>query len=125
MMNVTIRERIRRIRQLHMVDSMIGALLCAVSAAGVSALAAGHAWQAWIPLGFVVMLLVVSAVFGTHAGILGTLLSAIIFAEFLFHPVGSFRVTNEAARSNLAWMLLLGISFSFLFAPPTGGLRRH
>jgi K+-sensing histidine kinase KdpD len=108
-----------------MVDSMIGALLCAVTAAGATALAAGHSWQAWIPLVFVAMLLVVSAVFGMHAGILGTLLSAIIFAEFLFHPVGSFRIANEAARSNLAWMLLLGISFSFLFAPPTGGLRRH
>jgi hypothetical protein len=34
-------------------------------------------------------------------------------------------VTDEAARGNLGWMMLIGIGFSFLFAPPASVIRRH
>jgi len=48
-----------------------------------------------------------------------------VFAAFLFAPTGSVSVANESARANLGWMLLIGIGFSFLFAPPGSGFRRH
>jgi K+-sensing histidine kinase KdpD len=69
--------------------------------------------------------LVVAALFGARAGILGTVLAAMVFAGFLFGPVGSIHVADESARANLGWMLLIGIGFSFLFAPPTSPIRRH
>jgi K+-sensing histidine kinase KdpD len=114
--------RRRRLRQI--LDSLIGALLCAIAAVGVSVVALGHRWEVLVPLLFVIILVGISAIFGARAGILGTILAAIIFAGLLFRPVGSIHVSDDAARSNLAWMLLLGISFSFLFAPPTSGFRR-
>ena len=114
--------RRRRLRQI--LDSLIGALLCAIAAVGASVVALGHRWEVLVPLMFVIILVGISAIFGARAGILGTILAAIIFAGLLFHPVGSIQVSDDAARGNLAWMLLLGISFSFLFAPPTSGFRR-
>lgn len=117
-------EEVRKRRLRQMLDSLIGALLCAIAAVGISVVALGHSWEAWVPLFFVAILLGISAKFGARAGILGTILAAIVFAGLLFRPFGSIHVSDEAARANLAWMLLLGISFSFLFAPPTSGFRR-
>jgi K+-sensing histidine kinase KdpD len=117
-------EAVRKRRLRHMLDSLIGALLCGIAAVGVSVVALGHSWEVSVPLIFVAILLGISAIFGARAGILGTILAAIIFAGILFKPVGSIHVSDEAARANLAWMLLLGISFSFLFAPPRSGFRR-
>jgi hypothetical protein len=48
-----------------------------------------------------------------------------IFASLLFNPMGNIQVADEAARGNLGWMTLIGIGFSFLFAPPTSGIRRQ
>ncbi len=109
---------------LRRIDSLIGGVICAIAALVVSALAAGHSWQAWVPLVFSAVLLLTAWFFGLRAGILGTLLAAAVFATFLFAPRGSMRVANDAARANLAWMLLIGIAFSLLFAPATSGFHR-
>ena len=109
---------------LRRIDSLIGGVVCAIAALLVSALAAGHSWQVWVPLVFSAVLLLTAWFFGLRAGILGTLLAAAVFATFLFAPLGSVRVANEAARTNLGWMLLIGIAFSLLFAPATSGFRR-
>jgi K+-sensing histidine kinase KdpD len=77
------------------------------------------------PLIFTAVLLVTAAIFGARAGILGTVLAALVFAGFLFGPLGSIQVANDSARANLGWMLLIGIGFSFLFAPPSSTIRRH
>ncbi|HEY1528749.1 MAG TPA: DUF4118 domain-containing protein [Candidatus Angelobacter sp.] len=108
-----------------LMDTAIGGLVCALAAVCLSAAAEGHAWNNLAPLVFTVVLLVIAAVFGARAGILGTVLAALIFAGFLFGPVGSIQIANDSARSNLGWMLLIGIGFSFLFAPPTSGIRRR
>jgi K+-sensing histidine kinase KdpD len=118
-------EEARKQRLRHLLDSAIGGLLCGIIAVGASVVSLGHSWEVLVPLIFVAILAVISAVFGARAGILGTILAAIIFAAFLFRPIGSMHVNSEAARGNLAWMLLLGISFSFLFAPTTSGFRRR
>jgi K+-sensing histidine kinase KdpD len=60
-----------------------------------------------------------------RAGILGTVLAALVFAVFLLPPRGTLHVANDVAKSNLAWMLLIGIAFSFLFAPPTSGFPQR
>jgi len=125
MRKINLKHKARKIRRVRYIDSLIGALLCAVAAAGVSAVAAGHKWVVTVPLVFTAILLLISSIYGTRAGVIGTVLAAIIFAYFLFNPTGSLSIGNQTARTNLGWMLLLGISFSFLFAPPSGGLRRH
>ena len=114
-----------RLGSCQLVDAAIGAVLSGLAAIGVTAVAAGRSWQNLVPLVFIVVLLLVAGIFGSRAGILGTVLAALIFASFLFSPTGSLSVASAAARSNLGWMLLIGIAFSFLFAPPTSGFRRH
>lgn len=108
-----------------LMDAAVGGLICVLAAVGLSAAADGHTWKNLVPLIFTAVLLLIAALLGARAGILGTLLAAVIFASFLFGPIGSIQVANESARANLGWMLLIGIGFSFLFAPPTSGMRRH
>ena len=111
---------------LRKLDFLMGGLICGLVALAIGRFAVGQAWRTWVPLVFVAVLSGVAVLFGTRAGILGSVLSALVFAAFLFSPVGSIHVTSEAARSNLGWMLLIGVSFSLLFAPPrSGGLHRH
>jgi len=116
-------EHKHRLRQT--LDATIGTLLCTAAAWAVSAISHGHTWEAWAPVLFVMVLLVVAGVFGALAGILGTVLAAVIFAVFLFPPLGSIHVGDSAARTNLAWMSLAGISYAFLFAPSNSMFRRR
>lgn len=113
-----------RMRILGRIDFLIGGLICAVTALGSCMLAAGHPWKVWVPLFFTGVLLLTALRFGAHAGVLGTLAATLVFAEFLFRPVGSLRMASAVARSNLGWMLLIGIALSFLFAPPTSKFRQ-
>jgi K+-sensing histidine kinase KdpD len=109
-----------RWRGYHRIDFLIGGLVCAIAALAASLVAAGHSWEVSVPLFFSVVLLLTALRFGARAGILGTLAASLIFAVFLFRPLGSLHVANETARANLVWMLLMGIVFSFLFAPHRG-----
>lgn len=109
---------------IPLMDAAIGGLVCGIAAVGFSAAAGGHEWKNIVPLVFTAVLLANAALFGSRAGILGTLLAGLIFASFLFAPTGNIQVANEAARANLGWMMLIGIGFSFLFAPPSSGSRR-
>lgn len=88
-------------------------------------IAAGHSWQVWIPLIFSAVLFLVALLFGVRAGLLGTFLSALVFAVFLLSPIGKINVADQAARTNLGWMILTGIAFSFLFAPSGSRFRQH
>lgn len=92
-----------------LIDTLIGALLCALTA-GIVALAA-HAIPArpLIPLFFIAVIVLIALRFGALAGALGGFCATIIFAYFLFTPVGSFKVLKGDARTNLVWMLLIGI----------------
>ncbi len=117
--------RERRLRLPARADSLIGSLLCAAGAGLASLVAAGYSWRAFVPLMFTCVLLLIALFFGARAGIIGTVLAAAIFTAFLFRPPGRVGLMDEAARANLGWMLLIGIGFSFLFAPSTSGFRRQ
>lgn len=95
-----------------------------LAALAATAIAAGHSWQVWVPLIFSAVLFLVALLFGVRAGLLGTFLAALVFAVFLFNPIGRINVADQAARTNLGWMMLIGIAFSFLFAP-SGSRFRH
>ena len=115
----------RRQALLKRADTLIGAVLCGSAAAIVSVFSASYNWRVVVPLVFTAVLLFIASIFGLRAGVLGTLLAALIFAAFLFTPLGSVRVSNDAARANLGWMMLIGLGFSLLFAPPNSTIRRH
>jgi K+-sensing histidine kinase KdpD len=106
-------------------DAILGSAVCGLTALGLSAVASGHTWKNAVPLVFIAILLIIAAMFGVRAGVIGTVLAALVFATFLFSPGGKVPVASDAARANIGWMLLIGIAFSFLFAPSTGGFRRH
>jgi K+-sensing histidine kinase KdpD len=110
---------------LPLMDTAIGGLVCALAALALSAAANGHSWKNMAPLIFTVVLLIIAGLFGSRAGIIGTVIAAMIFASFLFNPTGNIHIADESARGNLGWMMLIGIGFSFLFAPPSSGIRRH
>jgi hypothetical protein len=58
--------------------------------------------------------ILVSLRFGSVAGLLGTIGTALIFAAFLFHPLLSVKVDDAVERSNLIWMIIGGVSASEL-----------
>ena len=96
--------------------TLAGTLFCAALAAVMAAIypASGH--RTILPLLFIVVLLAVALRFGAAASVLGAFAAALIFAYFLFAPIGSLKVETEAARQNLAWMLLLGIPAGYFVA---------
>ena len=110
---------------MPLIDAAMGGIVCSLAALGAIAASEGHTWKNMVPLLFTVVLLVIATVFGSRAGIFSTLLATLFFATLLFAPTGNVGVVNDSVRSNLGWMLLIGIGFSFLFAPPSSGFRRH
>jgi small basic protein len=118
-------SRLKHRALLPMVDSVVGASICGLIAVLASTLARGHSWQVFIPLLFTSVLLLISTIFGVRAGVLGTLAATVIFAWLLFNIRGDIRVADAAVKGNLAWMLLLGLCFSFFFAPSNASFRRH
>jgi K+-sensing histidine kinase KdpD len=66
-----------------------------------------------VPAGFLIVIILVARLWGRLAGVLGTAIAALIFAFLLFNPVGSWIVNDDAARTNLGWMLLGGMALSY------------
>jgi len=99
-------------------------LLCATAAWSVSQIGWVHAHRLVLPFAFLILVLVLGSRYGRLVGILGSILSAFIFAHALYEPVGSFFVADQAARSALAWALLLGVSASYLLLPTGSELRK-
>lgn len=123
-MHKTGRTAADKLGERRILDAAKGGLLCGTAAVLASAMAQGVLWKNVVPLIFTAVLLLIAALFGARAGILGTIMAAMVFAAVLFGPTDSLRVADEAARSNLGWMLLIGIGFSLLFAPQTPTPRR-
>jgi K+-sensing histidine kinase KdpD len=109
--------RFRRSELLKTCDLLIGALFCALLAVLVCLVVPLDAQRAVVPSVFIVVVIAMAMRFGAGAGVLGCILSAVIFAFFLFRPLGSIAIANSAAKSNLVWMILLGVPGSYLFAP--------
>jgi K+-sensing histidine kinase KdpD len=71
-----------------------------------------------VPLGFVAVLIALASRFGPSVSVVGAVLSAMVFAYFLFPPLFSLRVNDPVARENLSWMVLSAIALSYLLFPP-------
>src|SRR6185437_15632141 len=111
------RFRVPSPRVLKVIDTAIGTLLCA-SVALLLALAFNQTHLEFVlPLICMAVVVAVAARYGAATGVLGSVVSALLLAYFVYAPEHSFEIANAEARSNLSWLLLGGISLSFLFAP--------
>jgi K+-sensing histidine kinase KdpD len=104
-------------RLLHILDTAIGTLLCASVALMLALVFNQTRLEVALPLISLAVVLAVAARFGVATGVLGTILSALLLAYFVYAPEGSLRIASHDARANLSWLLLGGISLSFLFTP--------
>jgi len=98
----------------------MGVILCTTAAGCFSLLFHESSFKRNLPLLFISIILLVAVRFGTWAGVVGTLLSSVVFAMFLFAPQSSLMVSDLTARSNLIWMVVVGLILSYFFAatPP-------
>ena len=105
-----------------MLSTSIGLAICAAAAGVASRLFANSEWRTLVPWIFVIVLVALAAIYGTAVGVIGSVVAALIFAYWLYAPVG-LHVADAAARSSLAWMIVGGVALSYLLAP--GFHRRH
>jgi len=94
-----------------------GLLVCSLAAATVAVLFSTHSSRVSIPFAFLAVLVALAMRFGKWVGIAGSFIAAMIFSYRLYPPMHNMAVQSEAARSNLAWMVLGGVVLSFLLAP--------
>jgi integral membrane sensor domain MASE1 len=102
---------------LKAVDTAIGTLLCASAALMLSLMFNQTRLEVALPLICMAIVVAVAARFGVATGVFGSLACALLLAYFVYAPEGSFRISDVRARGNISWLLLGGISLSFLFAP--------
>ncbi len=95
-------------------------VVCAVGAWAVTLVHWKPPAQELVPFAFLAIVFALGMLFGRTVGILGSIIAALVFAHSMYQPVGSFRVTDQSARSGLAWMLLAGVSLSYLLLPSGG-----
>jgi integral membrane sensor domain MASE1 len=106
------------------VTSAVGILICAWSAALMSFIFHNRGGMVAVPLAFLVIVFLVSVRCGVASGILGCIAAALIFAMFLYPPLGSPQVASKDSRSNLGWLVLGGFTISYLLGSSAGGRQR-
>lgn len=92
-------------------------LLCGMAAWTISQFGWDPSHQLLVPFAFLGLVLFLGFRYGRAVGMLGSVISAVVFAFALYQPIGSLSVTDDAAKSALAWAMLVGVSVSFLLLP--------
>ena len=116
------------IRKFHQpINLAAGTLLSAALAALLTFLFQRSTLRGFLPITFILVLVLLSRQFGFGVSLAGSLTAAIIFALFLFPPLGSTHVTSATARMNIAWMVLGAVAVSYLLYPanPMDDSRRR
>ncbi len=96
-------------------ELILGSGLCAAIALLACPFVRGKPVEPLAPILFLAVVAVIAVRFGPGAGTLGTILSAIIFAEFLFEPIHSLAIHDPVERTNLAWLIMGGLAISNFF----------
>jgi len=108
---------VRRFKPTHRVaiwlNALIGGLLSAIFAALLVFFTRNSSLRPSVPLIFIAVIILIALRFGMLASVLGSTLATLLFAYFLFTPVGSFHVQKGQARTNLIWMLLIGVPVGY------------
>src|SRR5579864_3590314 len=111
------RLRMQSGKWFGVLDTAIGTLLCASVALVLALIFHRSRLELTLPLICLAVVIAIATRFGVATGVLGSLISALLLAYFVYAPQHSLRVASADARANLSWLLLGGISLSFLFAP--------
>ena len=93
----------------------LGTICCTVVAAGLIPLFSASSFKSFLPIPFLLIIVLVAFRFGRAAGVLGTMTAAFLFAYYLFEPEG-LAVGDPVARAHLIWMLVIGVVISDLLA---------
>jgi K+-sensing histidine kinase KdpD len=96
----------------------LGTILCGAFAIVVTLLGQSKPGKSALPIWFLAAIMLTIFCFGSLAGILGTICSAITFALYLFEPLGRLAVHDPAQKNHLMWMVLVGLALSIFGRPP-------
>jgi K+-sensing histidine kinase KdpD len=94
----------------------VGLALCTAAAWSVT-LVPWQSARGFIPTVFLLFVLGLGMLFGRMVGILGSIIGALVLARSLYVPLGSFSIRDQGARAGVAWMLLAGVTLSYLLLP--------
>lgn len=119
------RLRVRSTKLLKVLNTAIGTLLCASAALALALIFNQTRLELALPLISLAVVVAVAARFGVATGVLGSILSALLLAYFVYAPEHSFHISSPDARANISWLLLGGISLSFLFTPRREGSTKQ
>jgi K+-sensing histidine kinase KdpD len=100
-----------------LLDTAVGTLLCASAALTLALMFNQTRLKLGLPLICLAIVLALATRLGVATGVLGSIVSALLLAYFVYAPVHSFRIASSEARASLSWLLLGGISLSYLFTP--------
>jgi K+-sensing histidine kinase KdpD len=98
----------------------LGFLICTLASIVITFLLRKSDAPDTIPILFLVVVGLVAWFLGSWAAALGLFGSSLVFALFLFPPLGRLAVRAEAARTNLLMMLLFGIAVAYFYGDRTG-----
>lgn len=96
-------------------DATLGFVACAAAAGVITAFLRRSSGVESLPLLFLVIVAVVAHRFGTSGAIVGLVSGGIVFAEFLFPPIGELRIDDDPARTNVVMMLLFGMAVAYFY----------
>lgn len=99
--------------------TVVGVLLSTVAAFVTARVFVGRPSRVFIPLAFIAVLILLAKNYGVLVSVIGSAVTAIIFARFMYAPIGSLGIDNDVAKANLGWMILCAITISYLLFPPT------
>jgi len=95
---------------------VFASLVCGIAALLLSWVFKSSTNRALVPLVCLVLIVIVAIRYGARSGIIGSILATIVFSSALFPPLGSLRIRDQTERANVVWMLLGGISLSYLLS---------
>lgn len=102
----------RQLRESHATKPVLGFLLLCVGAGIFCLLFRNTPAVASGPIVFLVPITWVALNLSRWSAALGTCVSALVFATFLFEPIGQLRIDNPYQASKIGWLLLFGIIIS-------------
>jgi K+-sensing histidine kinase KdpD len=116
----------------YRISWLLGTTIIVAIAALLILTARGTHRSVLVPVVFLGVIIVCARYFGIVAGILGSVITTILFAVFLFSPYGRLRVADSQALWNLGLLLFDGIALSYANsapekdpAPPQQHLKPH
>lgn len=102
-----------------------GVILCTAAALLFASLSSRNPWPLLTPVAFAAIIILLASRYGLLVSVLGSITAALVFAYFIYPPLGSFRVASQTERDHLGWMMMASIALSYLLLPGRRDRRPH